>query len=141
MEINLKEISRFLTFAFIGLTGIPINTFFLWFFTEIFKIFYIFSSIIATEITIILIFLLNDFITFRDLRTKGLKNFISRLIQINIIRLFGLLIHITVLFVFTEFFNIYYLISNIFGIFSAFIFNYLLSLWIYKKQKKKYYYF
>ncbi|MEM5831758.1 MAG: glycosyltransferase [Candidatus Aenigmatarchaeota archaeon] len=123
-----KEYKRIIKFSLVGASGIFVNEFLLYFFTELLNFYYIFSSVISIEISIIWNFLFCEFFVFRDLRKRGIRNFVSRMLKTNIVRIFGLIINVIVLFVLTEFFSINYLISNLIGIFAAVIFNYMLSL-------------
>ena len=122
-----KDFERLLKFSAVGAFGACIDTFFLWVFTEIAGIFYIFASPIATEIAIFVQFMLNDRWTFHERKTKGLCEFFKRILKSNIWRAGGTALKIVVLFLLTEYAHIYYLLSNIFGILCAFILNYTLE--------------
>ncbi|MCD6387451.1 MAG: GtrA family protein [Methanophagales archaeon] len=122
-----KDFERLLKFSVVGAFGALINSFFLWLFTEIAGIFYLFSSLMAIEIAIFVQFMLNDRWTFHERRTKGLCEFFKRILKSNIWRAGGIALNIAVLFLLTEYAHIYYLLSNIFGILCAFISNYILE--------------
>jgi len=122
-----KDFERLLKFSAVGAFGACINTFFLWFLTEIANIFYLFASPIAIEIAIFVQFMLNDRWTFHERRTKGWSEFFKRILKSNIWRAGGIALNIAVLFLLTEYAHIYYLLSNIFGILCAFILNYILE--------------
>ena len=122
-----KNFERLLKFSVVGAFGALINSFFLWLFTEIAGIFYLFSSLVAIEIAIFVQFMLNDRWTFHERRTKGWSEFFKRILKSNIWRAGGIALNIAVLFLLTEYAHIYYLLSNIFGILCAFISNYILE--------------
>ena len=122
-----KDFERLLKFSVVGAFGALINSFFLWLFTEIAGIFYLFSSLMAIEIAIFVQFMLNDRWTFHEKRTKGWSEFFKRILKSNIWRAGGIALNIAVLFLLTEYAHIYYLLSNIFGILCAFISNYILE--------------
>ena len=122
-----KNFERLLKFSVVGAFGALIKSFFLWFFTEIVGIFYLFSSLMAIEIAIFVQFMLNDRWTFHERRTKGWSEFLKRILKSNIWRAGGIALNIAVLFLLTEYAHIYYLLSNIFGILCAFISNYILE--------------
>jgi dolichol-phosphate mannosyltransferase len=125
---------RILKFALVGISGIFLNEILLWFFTEIFGIYYIFSGFLATEIAIISNFILNEFWTFKD-RSKNHKGIFKRMVKCNILYAGGMVINIASLYFFTKL-GIYYLISNLIGIGIAFIWNYSASLkWAWKMEK------
>jgi putative flippase GtrA len=118
---------RLIRFSIVGVIGAVINTGLLWLFTDLVGIYYIYSSAIAIEIGIIIQFLLNDRWTFREKKTSGVKQFIVRILKSNLWRSGGLVINIGVLYLLTEYAAVYYLISNIFGILCAFLWNYILE--------------
>lgn len=122
-----QDFIRLVRFSIVGVIGAVINTGLLWLFTELLGIYYLYSSAIAIEIGIIIQFLLNDRWTFREKRTIGVKQFIVRIIKSNMWRSGGLVINVAVLYLLTEYVRVYYLISNIFGILCAFLWNYILE--------------
>jgi dolichol-phosphate mannosyltransferase len=85
----------------------------------------LFSAIIATEVSILTNFLLNNFWTWE--KNKNQFSFIKRLFSYNLVALGGLLISVITLFVLTDVFNMYYLISNLFGILLATFWNYIIN--------------
>lgn len=126
---DTREYLRILNFLLVGFSGIFINQLAIFVLTEYLDIYYIISGIISAEISIIWNFILNELITFRDIpKNYHIKDFLSRLVKTNIIRLGGLSINIFMLFILTEFFSMHYLISNLIGICLAFMFNYTLTL-------------
>ncbi|MGC9444842.1 MAG: GtrA family protein [Candidatus Methanospirareceae archaeon] len=116
---------RLFKFSIVGGIGAVINTVLLWLFTDLAGIYYLYSSIIAIEIAIILQFLMNDRWTFKEQRTTHVAQFLRRIIKSNIWRSGGLAVNIGVLYALTEYAGLYYLLSNIVGIFCAFLLNYL----------------
>ncbi|MCK4496644.1 MAG: GtrA family protein [Candidatus Aenigmarchaeota archaeon] len=126
---------RVFKFSFVGLSGLLVNEFILWFFTDIVGFFYLISSIISIIITCTSNFLLNDNWTFRE-RRRG--NVFKRLTKYYSISAGTLVINISVLFILTNFLGIYYLISNIFGILVAFSWSYFSNLrwtWFVKSRE------
>ena len=116
---------RLTKFSIVGAIGAVINTGFLWVFTDVAGIFYLYSSAIAIEIAIILQFLMNDRWTFKERRTTHVEQFIKRILKSNLWRSGGLVVNIGVLYFLTEYVGVYYLLSNIAGIICAFLLNYL----------------
>lgn len=126
-------------FALVGLTGLVIGEILLCIFTEFFGIFYIFSGIITLEITVIINFFMHERWTFIDRKRKEI--WIKRLGKYNIISLAGMTLNIILLFAFTEFLGVYYLVSFILAAFVVFNWNYFVNLkktWKYDKEIKKY---
>jgi len=125
-----KEHSRFLKFSLVGASGIGVNMSCLIILTEFFNIFYLFSSVIAIEMSIITNFILNDIWTFKNDRNG---NFFVRMGKFNLSRIFASVINISILFLLTTI-GINYIFANLVGIFVGMIFTYATSvLWIWKK--------
>ncbi|MEM1577881.1 MAG: glycosyltransferase [Candidatus Pacearchaeota archaeon] len=118
-----KEHHRFVKFCIVGISGIIVNEGLLWLLTNA-GLFYLFSSLIAIESSIIWNFFLNDIWTFNKER-KG--NFFIRCLKFNISRIMALIINFSLLWLLVSL-GIYYLIANLIGIFIATIFTYLTSL-------------
>ncbi|MCK4475562.1 MAG: GtrA family protein [Methanophagales archaeon] len=127
VEALKADFLRLIKFSIVGVIGAGINTGFLWILTDLAGLFYLFSSVVAIEIAIIMQFLMNDRWTFKDRKTTNVCQFIKRIFKSNIWRSGGLAINITILYVLTEYVGVYYLISNIFGIICAFLLNYILE--------------
>ncbi len=125
-----KEYDRFLKFSIVGASGIIINMGCLYILTEFFKIFYLFSSAIAIELSIISNFILNDIWTFKNERNG---NFFVRMGKFNLSRIFASVINVFILFMLTII-GINYLLANLIGIFVATLFTYVTSvLWVWKR--------
>ena len=114
---------KYLRFAVTGALGAVVNTVILYGMTEFLGLFYIFSALIATEISIIFMFFINNDFTFQNRKTGF--DIIKGLIKSNIIRSFGIGLNIGLLYIFTEFLGIYYIVSNLMAIFLASIFNFI----------------
>lgn len=127
IETLKADFLRLIKFSIIGVIGAGINTGFLWVLTDFVGLFYLFSSPIAIEIAIIMQFLMNDRWTFKERKTKNIRQFSKRLLKSNIWRSGGLTLNIGILYFLTDYIGLYYLISNIFGIICAFMLNYALE--------------
>jgi dolichol-phosphate mannosyltransferase len=120
-----SDFLRLIKFSVVGVIGAGINTWFLWLFTDVAGLYYLYSAVIAVEIAIILQFLMNDRWTFKEQKTMHIEQFTRRIIKSNIWRSGGLAVNIGVLYFLTEYAGVYYLLSNIAGIVCAFLLNYL----------------
>jgi dolichol-phosphate mannosyltransferase len=123
-----------ITFAFVGASGALVILFLTWFFTEYVGLFYILSAALAIEISILWAFALNTKITFRH-TFKKLRDLLLTLGKYQFVALGGYIINLALLYAFTTFFNIFYLVSELVAIIVVFGFNYLMSLrfvWISK---------
>jgi dolichol-phosphate mannosyltransferase len=129
LMVRKGEMLRFIKFCLVGLSGVLVNMGLLWLLTEFAGLFYILSAAISIETSILTNFALNDYFTFRDRRSPTLKSFLSRLGKFNLVSLAGLALNMGVLWLFTEVFGIYYLMSNLCGIVVATLWNYLVNTW------------
>ena len=116
---------RIFKYAAVGLWGLVVNEGFLWFFTEIGGLYYLISSIIAIEISILSNFFLNNFWTFADVKKDDSVFF--RLSKFHGVAIIVILVNISILYILVTFFNVYYLLANIVGIFVTFIVTYTLN--------------
>ena len=127
VEALKVDFLRLIKFSIVGVIGAGINTGFLWFLTDFVGLFYLVSSAVAIEIAIIIQFLMNDRWTFKERKTTLARQFIKRILKSNLWRSGGLVVNIGILYLFTEYMGVYYLLSNIFGIICAFLLNYILE--------------
>ena len=123
--MRLRDRERALRFSVVGASGVVVNSFFLWFFTEVAEINYRLSSPMAVELSILSNFLLNNLWTFRDASdTMSLR---TRLLRFHLTAAGGFVINYTVLVGLTELLGWHYLVSNLFGILGGFAWNYTLN--------------
>ena len=130
LTLREKESRRLVKFMATGLAGIDFSVGLLWFMTEIMGIFYLVSGVISKEVGIVFSFVLSEFWVFNDrvlpyMRTA--KDSIKRLVKFNINRILSIFIVTACMAIFTEFFGLNYIISNLIGICIAFPFNYIVS--------------
>jgi dolichol-phosphate mannosyltransferase len=127
VEALKADFFRMIKFSIVGVIGAGINTGFLWILTDLAGLYYLFSSVVAIEIAIMMQFMMNDRWTFRDRKTTGAGQFIKRIFKSNLWRSGGLAVNVGILYLFTAYIGVYYLLSNIFGIICAFSLNYILE--------------
>ncbi len=123
------EMIRFLKFCLVGGSGVVVNMGLLYLLTEFGGLYYLLSSAISIETSIITNYLLNDLFTFSDRRKKGPRQFFTRLLKFNLVSLGGLAINMTILWFLTSVGGLYYLVSNLFGIAGAMMWNFLVNSW------------
>ncbi len=121
------ELGNVFRFGIVGLSGIFVNCGLLYLLTEYIGLFYLVSSAVAIEVSIVSNFLLNDHWTFRNRETRKVSAKISRFLSFQCVAMGGMLINISVLFFLTDFFGIYYIISNIIGILVTFSWNFIVN--------------
>jgi dolichol-phosphate mannosyltransferase len=123
-DARLKQVFRF---AFVGASGVLLVLFLTWIFTEYIGLFYLLSAALAMEISVFWAFALNTKITFRY-KFKKSDNLFPALGKYQLVALGGIIINLALLFAFTTFLNIFYIISELMAIIVAFGFRYLMSL-------------
>lgn len=123
------ELRRFIKFCLVGGSGVLVNMGLLWLLTEAAGLPYLLSSAISIETAIISNFTLNDFFTFPDRRSPTIRSSLNRLLKFNLVCLGGLAINLGVLWLLTDIFGVYYLISNLVGIAVAVLWNYTINTW------------
>ena len=122
-----EEWERILRFAVVGCTGIVVNMGLLWILTSWAGIYYLVSSIVAIEVSILNNFVWNDRWTFG--RGVGYRDRspAQRIGIFHVVSAGGAIINWLTLLVLTQGAGIFYLVSNLIGILIAFIWNYFLN--------------
>ena len=123
--VRLTDTGRIVKFAAVGISGIGVNTFFLWSFTEIAKIHYMISSPMAVELAILSNFFLNNYWTFGDSTNRS--SLPTRMVKFHVTAAGGFVINYSFLVGLTELAGLYYLLSNLVGILAGFLWNYTVN--------------
>lgn len=133
---NQGELKRFMKYCIIGSSGIIVNTMILYSFTDLLGIFYLLSSAMAYEASIITNFIMNDKWTFKETIIPGKShNFFTRAMYFNWTMILGAIYGILLLYVFTEFLLINYIISNLISIAIITIWRYYTSMTVVWRHK------
>ena len=128
------DLLRFLKFCTVGATGTIVSAVLLWLLTEIAGYYYLVSAAISIETAIIVNFTFHSFFTFSDRRSSTFRIFLMRLLKYNLISLVGMFLNMGILWLLTEIFSLYYMLSYLCGILSATVFRYIFNfLWIWKR--------
>ena len=124
-----NEWKKMVKFGFVGFSGVLVNVGFLYLFTEYLGLYYITASVLAIEIAILNNFFLNDYWTFdlKDEVNSFTQSRLKRFFSFQCVSIIGLIINIGILYILTDFFGIYYLVSNLIGILIVFFWNYLVN--------------
>jgi len=120
------SLKRFIKFCAVGASGVVVNEGLLLLLTEFAGFFYLVSSPIAIEISIITNFILNDVWTFKD-RAREQRSVLGRGVRFNAVSAGGLVINMAVLFSLVSM-GFYYLYANLVGILCAVLWNYIVNL-------------
>lgn len=129
---KFKLTKEFFKFALVGLAGTIINLAILYLLTELFGIYYIVSAIFGFIVAVTSNFILNKIWTFNeDIR----ENAFSKYGKFFIVSIIGLIVNLIFLYIFTEYFGIYYLISQVLAIGLALFVNFFGNkIWTFKNS-------
>ena len=123
---------RTVKFAVVGLSGVLVNMGLLYILTEYVRLFYMVSSVIAIEVSILTNFFMNDLWTWKD-RVK--QSWIKRIIKYHSVSFGALIANWIALVILTEWFGVYYMISNLIGICLGMVINFVLNdIWTFREK-------
>lgn len=125
VRLFLDRYEEMVKFGLVGTSGLLVNMGLLYFLTEQIGIYYLISSAIAVETSIISNFALNEVWTFVERGKEGTKHIFNRFFKFNGISIVGMGINVSILAALTEFAGLYYLFSNLVAIAAVFGWNYL----------------
>jgi len=124
-------ISEFFKFAFVGLIGTFVNIIMLYLLTEGMSIYYMLSAVISFIVAMTSNFILNKIWTFNEKIKVGMG---KKYMQFSLVSIFSLAVNLIFLYLFTEVFGIYYLISQVLSIGITLIINFLGNkIWTFSK--------
>jgi dolichol-phosphate mannosyltransferase len=123
--VRLGDPSRMFKFGVVGVSGVGVNSFFLWFFTDVAGIHYMGSSPMAVELAVLSNFLLNNYWTFRD--SDNRSPILVKMLKFHVTAAGGFAINFVFLVGLTELAGMYYLLSNLVGILAGFLWNYAVN--------------
>jgi dolichol-phosphate mannosyltransferase len=112
--------------------GVIVNASLLYILTEYIQMYYIYAGAISVEISIISNFIWNDLWTFKDIRNRPKW---QRFVSFQLISIFAIGIYVILLYIYTDIFHIYYLISNLMTIPVTVCWNYGMNKFITWKSK------
>lgn len=118
----LQILKEFFLYGVGGGLAFLINLTLVYLFTEGLKLYYLVSAILGYSLSLVFNFIFQALITFE---TKD--NFIKRFLKFSLCQLTGLLIYSFLVYLFTDIFKIFYLISVTLSSLFVFIFNFALS--------------
>ncbi|MGB3129383.1 MAG: glycosyltransferase [Dehalococcoidia bacterium] len=130
------KIKRFIKFCIVGASGFCVNLGLLAIFVEVAGMHKVWAQIPSYQISILTNFMFNDFWTFSDRRTPGLKSFLIRAVKFNLISQVGWGINISVYYIALNFAGIYYIVSQIIAIAVATMWNFFSNLiWTWRQKQ------
>ena len=115
-----------------GITAAGANIFLLYIFTDTFGIWYLYSSVLAFFLALIISFVLQKFVVFRDTETHKVHRQFSKFFVVAVL---GVITNTVLVFVCTYIIGIWYIISQIIAGFFVMIQNFILyKFFIFNKQ-------
>jgi len=129
-----NHLKRFIKFGIVGGSGTVVNLGVQYLLT-LAGMHYIFAGVIATEISIINNFLLNNFWTWKDNPAKTKRSFLGRLLKYNSSMIITGIVQNLLMIFFTEIFNVNDLISKFIAIVIITFVNYIIHyFWTFKDE-------
>ena len=130
------NIKRFIKFCIVGASGFCVNLGLLAIFVEVAGMHKVWAQIPSYQISILTNFMFNEFWTFSDRRTPGLKSFLIRAVKFNLVSQVGWGINISVYYVALNVAGIYYIVSQIIAIAVATMWNFFSNLiWTWRQKQ------
>lgn len=130
------KIKRFIKFCIVGASGFCVNLGLLAIFVEVVGMHKVWAQIPSYQISILTNFMFNEFWTFSDRRTPGLKSFLIRAVKFNLVSQVGWGINISVYYVVLNVAGIYYIVSQIIAIAVATMWNFFSNLiWTWRQKQ------
>jgi dolichol-phosphate mannosyltransferase len=114
-------------FGIVGGLMVILNVVILYLLTSVLGIYYIISAILSYLLLTGLSFFLNENWTFHSLTHHTHKKMWHRLVSYYLVALSGMALNIIILFLLTEYGNVFYLYSSIIASFSVFLWNFSLN--------------
>ncbi len=133
-EIFSKEtFKHMIKFAIVGSVGAVINFSILYYLTEFFKIYYIFSQIVGFTVAVTSNYILNKLWTFKR---KIDEEFILTFFEYVFINLISLALNLCILFILVEFFKVWYIYAEVVATGFGFLVNfYGNKFWTFRYKK------
>ena len=125
MAIDLKGlVIRFQKFLLIGVIGLVINVAGLYLLTEYLEIYYVLSSFVAVEVSLVVTFTFNELWTWGD-RSPG--TVVRRFWKYQLVNGVGLGINVSTLFLIASLLGVHYMLANLVGAGLAAFWNFALN--------------
>ena len=132
--MQLKLPKRFITFTFVGVSGIVVNNAILYYAKEYLLVPVSIASLIAIQIAIFNNFYWNLRFTWTDREMKGFQAIRSGLLKFIMVSWIAGGLNWLILMLLTHFAGIYYILANLIAILVASVLNYFLNdLWTFRK--------
>lgn len=122
-----ENVIKIVQFGIVGGLMILLNVIILYLLTSVLGIYYIFSAIVSYMVLTGLSFFLNENWTFNSVTHHTHKKMWHRVVSYYLVALSGMTLYILILFLLTEYVNVFYLYSSIIASFSVYLWNFSLN--------------
>lgn len=126
----ISQLSQMLRFAIAGVLGVSLYYLILYTLTDIIKIWYMYSAIIASVVNYVSNFLLQKFWTFKNKDIKNIKKQAAGY-ALMVVILFAT--NLFLLYLLVEYCHFWYIFAQIIVTIIVTIMSYFISQWIFKK--------
>ncbi|RQG97881.1 GtrA family protein [Natrarchaeobius chitinivorans] len=120
----LLSTARFTQFASVGLVGATVDNVVLVLLVEFASLEPFLAKVISWELSIVVIFVVNERWTFASHGRKGVRALGKRFVRSNAVRFAGFLVTLSVLTILVYGFDVWYLAANLVGLVIGFFVNY-----------------
>lgn len=135
VEKTENTLLQFFRYIFVGGIAAVVNIGSLFILTDISKVYYIISNILAFILGLFVNYILSKIFVFSQEKVKSKT---KELITYAVIGIIGLGIDTLFMFIFTSVFSIYYLVSKILSTAITFLWNFCARKLMYKREEKNY---
>ncbi|MEA3286744.1 MAG: GtrA family protein [Candidatus Marinimicrobia bacterium] len=131
--MQLKFPKRFVTFTFVGISGIVVNNAILFYAKEYLFVPIAIASLIAIQLAIFNNFIWNRRFTWTDRKMTGIQAIWTGLLKFTAVSWVAGALNWIILLVLTHYAGLYYILANLIAILIASILNYFLNdLWTFR---------
>jgi len=131
LVVNFTKITdkliKMIQYGIVGGSMLILNVVILFVLTSLLGIYYIISAIVSCLVLTGLSFFLNENWTFNSITNHKHKKIWHRIVSYYLISLSGISLNIIILFLLTDYGNVYYLYSSIIASFLVFLWNFSLN--------------
>lgn len=131
---NIFQTFIYVRYFICGVTAAALNIFSLYAFTDWLHVWYIYSSIIAFLISVLVSFFLQKFVVFKDKNTNGIHKQFWKFVTVIIL---GTITNTFFVYLFTDIFRIWYILSQIIAGVFVMVQNFLFYKFVIFKAKEK----
>ncbi len=134
--MQMKLPKRFITFTFVGISGIVVNNAILYYAKEYLYVPIAIASLIAIQIAIFNNFIWNRKFTWTDRAMKGFQAIKTGLIKFTLVSWIAGGLNWVILLLLHHYSGLHYILANLIAILMASVLNYFLNdLWTFRSKK------